>query len=140
MWEDTGITHFVYHLPEALISATPFTLTQVAEEAAKPGNAPVIVINASPTTGSGDMYQPENRLSHYKTVWYNAVAGTSVYHLPVKSIKFVEQVTVNDEVVDAENYDVNKTAGTVTFHTGHIPDPGNPAVNNTVKITYYKIN
>lgn len=33
---------------------------------------PIIVMNASPSTGSGDTYQPENRLSPKKTVQYNA--------------------------------------------------------------------
>jgi hypothetical protein len=32
---------------------------------------PVTVINCSPE-GSGDLYQPENRLSPQKTVWYHA--------------------------------------------------------------------
>ena len=32
---------------------------------------PVTVINADAETGAGDLYQPENRLSAKKTVWYN---------------------------------------------------------------------
>lgn len=37
---------------------------------------PVIVINASPTNGSGTTYQPENRLSPSKEVHYNAAEDT----------------------------------------------------------------
>ena len=33
---------------------------------------PVTVINCTPEEGAGDLYQPENRLSPQKTVWYNA--------------------------------------------------------------------
>ena len=37
---------------------------------------PIIVINASPTNGSGTTYQPENRLSPSKEVHYNAAEDT----------------------------------------------------------------
>ena len=33
---------------------------------------PVTVINADPDDGAGDLYQPENRLSAEKTLWYSA--------------------------------------------------------------------
>lgn len=37
---------------------------------------PVTIINASPVNGSGSTYQPENRLSAKKTIWYNAAETT----------------------------------------------------------------
>ena len=36
------------------------------------GYVPVTYINCSPLNGSGTVYQPENRLSSKKTLWYNA--------------------------------------------------------------------
>ncbi|MBR0391003.1 MAG: hypothetical protein IJK38_01635, partial [Oscillospiraceae bacterium] len=44
---------------------------------------PVVLINADPTSATGDLYQPENRLQPRKTVWYNATSGVKQYHLPV---------------------------------------------------------
>lgn len=38
---------------------------------------PTIVINANPDDGSGDLYQPENRLSPDKTITYNAATTTT---------------------------------------------------------------
>lgn len=32
--------------------------------------SPITVINADPSTGAGDIYQPANRLSSTKTIWY----------------------------------------------------------------------
>jgi hypothetical protein len=82
-----------------------------------------------------------------KTVWYNAVAGTTVYHLPVTDIERVDYVevdgvrvppTVINGTSSVTNWTADLEAGTVTFTTA--PDPGNPQVNNTVKITYTKRN
>ena len=37
---------------------------------------PITLINADAATGTGDQYQPENRLSPKKTVWYEAAVTT----------------------------------------------------------------
>jgi len=91
---------------------------------------PVICINADPVTGSGDLYQPENRLSARKTVWYNANGGSS-YRLPVTGARVVN-VTADGEEVTSYGYD--KESGTLTFTTA--PQVSDPPVNNTVRITY----
>ena len=39
---------------------------------------PVTVINADAGSGTGDLYQPENRLSPKKTIWYNAAEQTRI--------------------------------------------------------------
>lgn len=96
---------------------------------------PVIVVNASPSSGAGDIYQPENRLSGGKTVWYNAVSGERVYHLPVKNIDSVDKVEVDGAVLSS-GYTVNLTAGTVTF--ADAPAVTDPPSNNTVHITFTK--
>lgn len=119
-------------------SCGPFyyrNLAEIAEE----DEPPVIVINASPTNGSGTMYQPENRLCSKKTVWYNAVAGTATYLLPVRPVDDVTKVTVDGVTKYAgTDYLVDRTNGIVTFTSA--PDPGNPPANNTVQITYQKRN
>lgn len=103
------------------------------------GYVPVIVINADPATGSGSMYQPENRLADGKTVWYNAKQGVTEYHLPVQEITAVTKVEVDGaEKTVGTDYAVNLEKGTVTFTSA--PGVTNPATNNTVKITYEKAN
>ena len=172
---------------------------------------PIIVMNASPSTGSGDTYQPENRLSPKKTVQYNAAEDTQMitkngngstkvfdlgktaaadqltrvtdvyfgstlvntaiyttdvstgkvtfttappsdtiitfvakfgvvtYQLPVKEVDAVTEVKVNGEVkTESTDYAVDLTKGQVVFVTA--PPVSNPAVNNTVEITYSKAN
>lgn len=39
---------------------------------------PVTVINTDAGSGTGDLYQPENRLSPKKTIWYNAAEQTRI--------------------------------------------------------------
>ena len=53
-----------------------FTCEQVISTDSNGGYVPTIVMNADPATGSGDMYQPENRLSKQKKVQYNASETT----------------------------------------------------------------
>lgn len=128
----------LYYRPEAVLNQAPFTLENMMDVADDPANAPVIVINADPSTGSGDMYQPENRLGYTKTVWYNAVTDVADYYLPVRNAWLV-QVTVND-VVQVEDTDFTYTHGIGRIRFTNAPDPGTPPANNTVKITYYKAN
>ena len=99
---------------------------------------PVVIINASPVNGSGSYYQPENRASAKKTVWYNAVAGTTVYKLPVSVIDSIESVVVDGKTLTASDYTVDYVSGTVTFKTA--PPVTDPFTNNTVRITYSKDN
>ncbi len=92
---------------------------------------PVTLINADPATGSGDMYQPENRLSPLKTVWYTACEGVTDYRLPVKA----------ERVVSAE---VNGAAVPFTYSvaTGIVSFSSAPAAlgANSVRICYEKAN
>ena len=100
---------------------------------------PVILINTEPTTAAGDQYQPENRLSPVKTVWYSTVEGIKEYHLPVQEVDSVDKVIVDDEELNAEtDYTVDLNKGIVTFTTE--PKHHNPVVVNSVKITYTKQN
>lgn len=118
---------------EIVYSGGVFTASDVV------GYTPVTVINAVPFNGSGDLYQPENRISASKTVWYNAEENETVYHLPVVDIDDVSKVTVDGVVLtEGSDYTVNKAAGTVTFVTA--PPVTDPPTNNTVHITYSKAN
>ncbi|MDD6188840.1 MAG: hypothetical protein PUB32_04595 [Clostridiales bacterium] len=91
---------------------------------------PVTYINADPATGGGDAYQPENRLSPRKTIWYNADGGAA-YKLPVCGAEIVS-VTVDGGEVAAYSYDAAE--GMLTFDTA--PAVSDPPVNNTVRVTY----
>ena len=100
---------------------------------------PVILINTEPTTAAGDMYQPENRLSPVKTVWYSTVEGITEYHLPVQKVDKVNKVFVDgDEMKEGTDYTVALDEGIVTFTTA--PEHKVPVVVNSVKITYTKQN
>jgi hypothetical protein len=132
-------------------SGTP---TFTAVDMSQPVNActPVIVLNADPDNGSGDTYQPENRLSPRKTVKYNAKSNVRAYHLPVKDIekistdpdrycivKILESgQTEPTEKTEGTDYTVNAETGVITFTTA--PPVTNPPTNNTVEITYSKAN
>ena len=98
---------------------------------------PVTLINASPSTGAGDLYQPENRLSAAKTVWYNA-DGSTLYRLPVHPVDSVTAVEADGRTLSDEDYTVDLTLGTVSFVRA--PLAMNGAVNNTVRIAYTKAN
>lgn len=98
------------------------------------GYVPVILINAEPSTGSGTMYQPENRYSAYKTVWYTS-DGSAAYHLPVLATS-ISKVFVNG--VQTTAYTYNSATGILTFTNP--PAAAVPPVTNNVKITYYLMN
>ena len=93
---------------------------------------PVIVINANPATGAGDLYQPENRMSSRKTVWYNAVDGAKTYYLPVKAERVTYVEVGGYHVTSGWSYDPQY--GRVLFDVA--PPVTDPPANNTVRITY----
>ena len=93
---------------------------------------PVIVINANPATGAGDLYQPENRMSSRKTVWYNAVDGAKTYYLPVKAERVTYVEVGGYHVTSGWSYDPQY--GRVLFDVA--PPVTDPPTNNTVRITY----
>lgn len=90
---------------------------------------PVTVINCSPEAGAGDLYQPENRLSPEKTVWYNAAqtiqgvtftaTGTATqFHFTTQDgepVAKVTQVYVGGLLAAETEYTVSDDNLTVTF-------------------------
>ena len=97
----------------------------VAEDV--PVYTPVTVINCG-TDGSGDLYQPENRLCAKKTVWYNAAeevrsagfttAMSKAYTLQPKDaepVTAIRQVYLSDVLLDPTAYTVSEDKLTVTL-------------------------
>lgn len=99
---------------------------------------PVILINTDPETGSGDTYQPENRLSAAKTVRYTAKSGATKYRLPIKGVRVTKVVVDGEEKVENTDYTADATMGWVTFTAA--PPVTDPPTSNTVEITFEKAN
>lgn len=115
-----------------------FAASIYSDESRSEAFVPVIQLNTDPKTGAGDLYQPENRLSAYKKVRFNAAAGVTEYHLPVQDIDEVRSVTVSGVLQAEAAYTVDAEAGTITFRTA--PPVSDPPENNTVEIFYRKEN
>lgn len=110
-----------------------FTVTEVAPY------VPIVVMNRKPDGAGGDLYQPENRISAGKKVWFTA-DGTSVnYVLPYKELDSDEvSATVNGvDLTEGVDFTVNRTEGIITFTTA--PTQTDPIVANNVKVTCYKL-
>ena len=105
-----------------------FSASHVADDA----YTPIIVMNASPSTGSGDTYQPENRLSPKKTVQYNAAedqqmitkngdGSTKVFDLgktaAADHLARVTDVYFGSTLVNTAIYTTDVSTGKVTFTT-----------------------
>lgn len=102
-----------------------------AEEVA--GYVPVIQINTEPTTGAGDAYQPENRLTTEVEVWYTAVDGVREYRLPIKAVS-VDLVLVDGE--ENTDWTLGDDGQTVIFTEGREPPAHELPTPNTVKIKF----
>lgn len=96
---------------------------------------PVVAMNRNPDGTGGDMYQPENRLSPGKEVWFTADGTSKDYYLPYKDIDETP-VTVTVNGVEATDFTVDRVLGIVKFTTA--PAKLTPAVPNGVKIKCYK--
>lgn len=109
-----------------------FTVTKVEDLA----YTPTILLNASPVSGSGDLYQPENRLTGRQRVKYTPETteetvtaegdGTKrIFTLGVtaaENLQGVAEVWFGASVVSTALYGCNPTTGTVTFTTA--PEDG----------------
>ena len=96
---------------------------------------PVVLINTDPATAAGDLYQPENRLTSQKELWYNAKADVTEYHLPEKDVVSIDSVTVDDEELElGSGYTFDTEKSVVTL--AKAAPVTTPATNNTVKIKY----
>lgn len=105
-----------------------FSVSDMTEDA----YVPTILMNASPTSGAGDSYQPENRLSAKKKIQYNAAEETSlitksgdgstkVFDLGKTADKDqltrVSEVYFGSTLVNTALYTTDVKTGKVTFTT-----------------------
>lgn len=128
MYKNAGGYYKIHYNVGGITPSTRFTASALGETGFE-AEVPIIVINADPATAAGNLYQPENRLSPDKEVWYNAAQGVTQYHLPVVADSIVK-VTVDGAITTAYSY----SNGVVTFTTA--PPVTDPPTNNTVRITY----
>ena len=118
-----------------------FSAAPVTEKA----YVPTIVMNAAPATGSGDSYQPENRLSAKKKVQYNAAeeqqlitkngdGSTKVFDLGKTAEKDhltrVTDVYFGSVLVNTALYTTDAKTGKVTFTTA---PPSNTVITFAAK-------
>lgn len=99
---------------------------------------PVTLINAAPGTGAGDLYQPENRLSPDKTVWFTAAelprsesfAGDgsrkafSLTNAAGDEITAVRAVYVGGTLLYDEQYAAAQASGVWTVTLAAVPASG----------------
>ena len=136
----------IQYMPEDRLK---FVMSRVEDEA----YVPTTVLNADPATGSGDLYQPENRLTGRKRVVYKADAETeeqlfvgdgetttfthSVFPLPHMLSVYVRRVYVGEKIADPADYTVDKDGTpqpTVIFATA-------PTSGTRIRVEYwYKAN
>ncbi|MBQ9968388.1 MAG: hypothetical protein IJO88_06675 [Oscillospiraceae bacterium] len=116
------------------------------------GYVPVIAINCAPATGSGDLYQPENRLSPKKICWYNAARTTHSVSFTgarlEKSFTYktqddepvctVEQVYVDTALQDPSEYTLSEDKLTVTL-SHPLSEEGTITVVYTVGVRTFKL-
>ena len=104
---------------------------------------PTVSMNADPTTGAGDEYQPENRLSGWKRITYNAaqlpsVGGWTIYKLPVSGVTDAMVYVSGAKLTKDLDFILIGDEGKVMFRNA--PPVTIPPTNNTVEILYYKAN
>ena len=136
----------IQYMPEDRLK---FVMSRVEDEA----YVPTTVLNADPATGSGDLYQPENRLTGRKRVVYKVDAETgeqlfvgdgetttftlSVLPLPQTIGVYVYRVYVDEKIADPADYTVSEDGEprpTVLFATA-------PTSGASIRVEYrYKTN
>lgn len=132
----------IQYMPEDRLK---FVMSRVEDEA----YVPTTVLNADPATGSGDLYQPENRLTGRKRVVYKATTQTEAKSFTGDGTKtafarsdvagsraerYVGAVYVNGTLTPASDYTVSNEGEawvTVTFKT-----PPADGAQITIQYTY----
>lgn len=120
-----------YKTVGAYVQITPaFVATNVV------GFVPVIAMNVTPAGLGTDLYQPENRISKWKTVWYTADGTSTVYKLLLTGCDANTPTIYVNGVLVTTGFTFDAALGTVTFTTA--PTQTNPSTPNNVKITFAK--
>ena len=123
-------------------ASAPFTVSDVSATA----YTPITYINCNWQNGAGDAYQPENRLSAKKTLWYNA--GTSEqteefsgdgsetqFTITLSDFVYVTDVTVDGATVG--NWTVSGT--TLTFYSAPAAGTDNIVVKCQCAVKTYTL-
>lgn len=94
---------------------------------------PTVIINADPTSGSGDLLENYNRIGAGFKVSYSGTSAVTVFQLPDTDLdETAPTVIVNGTTLTAEDYTFDATNGTVTLDTAATPNL------NGIVITAYK--
>lgn len=107
VYKAPGVFVRIHYTPPVAPATEP---TFTAEDVAGNAYTPITVINASWKNGAGTLYQPENRISAKKTVWYNAGTeeqiatfsgdGTTTdFIITLTDFVYVTDVTVDGQTV-----------------------------------------
>lgn len=134
-----GFVKIIYY-SESASSFSPYGVSSLARF------TPTILINANPATGSGDIYQPENAISPWKCVTYNASVTTETVTQTGNGIlrafslgktrtsghlQGVQSVYINDGYIEPALYTVDTITGSVLFNSA---PPENAVITFTLNI------
>lgn len=137
----------MYKAPGAFVrihyDGSGFTAHDVVQEA----YTPITIINASHLTGSGSVYQPENRLSGSKTIWYNAGTEDEVLRFSGDGSATEFSLTAVEDFVDVSLVTVDgaSTAGWYvengSLHFYKAPEAGTDNIRVTCRkaVKVYKL-
>jgi len=112
-----------------------------ATNVAQTAYVPVTYINATPQNGSGDSYQPENRLSAKKTIWYNAEQKITAVASTGLSVEVVETTFLSKNpgsgtfVFTYDGTSWSTAGGVVQLYEFGISCSGTPSANDTITVT-----
>lgn len=133
-YKNRGGFYRIEYTPDAEV---PFAVTDLSVDA----YVPVILMNASPVNGSGDEYQPENRLSPKKTVKYNAAETTEIRsaigngaskEFALGKTAAADYLTRVEAVYFGENTLVSPGAYTANVSTGKVTFTEAPATGTVI--------
>lgn len=145
-YKNRGAYIRVYYNPDAASEADALLAAPLSDNPDSTSSfktyIPTIRKNADPLTGAGDPYQPENRLSGWKRITYNAAvlpdSGGYAYRLPVSGVAGVVVFVDGVRQRKPEDYDLNEARDTIIFAS--MPPVTNPPTNNSVEVLYFKEN
>lgn len=113
-----------------------------AENVATNAYVPTIILNASPTNGAGDTYQPENRLSSKKNILYTSAENFSIVsnnanlNLSIESTAFKRRIAAQGTYVFTHNGSSWTYGGSSVALTDYgIECSGTPSNGNTITVT-----
>lgn len=89
---------------------------------------PITYINADAASGTGDAYQPENRLSPNKTIWYNATikevveshsqssSATTITPNTKNAVRVTEVYKAGERIIEGIDWTYDRAANKITLY------------------------